>query len=367
MRRHARVIIVVAALCFALRADAADPYRVGADAPKLITPQWIGEEGVEAVIILSIDDMSDPAPYEEFLRPILERLKQIDGRAAVSIMSCRPDPAHPQHQTWLREGLSLETHTIDHPCPLIDAGADGGAGGIQAAKSTFDRCVDLMFEVPGNRPVAFRTPCCDSQNSLDPRFFDEIFSRTTAAGRFVVIDSSVFNLPTDAGDRFRKYVRFGSYANMIEDYPYPYVIGGVCWEFPCAIPSDWQGQNLHGPNNPQTVEDWKAGLDACVSQRGVFTLVFHPHGWITSEQIVELIDHAVAKHGRKIKFLTFAEAEQRLTKNLLCGQALRSKDGSDSGVRLGDVNDDGFVDVLTGEQSRIWSRDSQSWQISRKQ
>src|SRR5262245_50509740 len=34
-----------------------DPYYVHAKFPKLITPQWIGEPGVEAVIVLAIDDM----------------------------------------------------------------------------------------------------------------------------------------------------------------------------------------------------------------------------------------------------------------------------------------------------------------------
>ena len=58
-----------------------DPYWVGLDAPRLITPQWIGEEGVEVVVVLSIDDMSGTAPHEQFLRPIIERLKKIDGRA----------------------------------------------------------------------------------------------------------------------------------------------------------------------------------------------------------------------------------------------------------------------------------------------
>ena len=66
---------------------AADPYYVSRTFPKLITPQWVGEEGVEAVVILAIDDMRDPAKYEAFLRPILDRLKKIDGRAPVSIMT----------------------------------------------------------------------------------------------------------------------------------------------------------------------------------------------------------------------------------------------------------------------------------------
>src|SRR6476659_10596992 len=82
-----------------------DPYYPHRDFPKLVTPQWVGEEGVEAVVTLAIDDMRESAKYEAFLRPILNRLKAIDGRAAVSIMTCRAQPDDPQIQAWLREGL----------------------------------------------------------------------------------------------------------------------------------------------------------------------------------------------------------------------------------------------------------------------
>ena len=53
-----------------------------------------------------------------------------------------------------------------------------------------------MDAVPGSRPVAFRMPCCDSQNTPSPRFYAEIFNRTTPLGNFLQIDSSVFNIIT---------------------------------------------------------------------------------------------------------------------------------------------------------------------------
>ena len=56
--------------------DELDPYYPHAKFPKLITPQWVGEDGVEAVVILAIDDMRDPAKYEAYLRPILDRLQE---------------------------------------------------------------------------------------------------------------------------------------------------------------------------------------------------------------------------------------------------------------------------------------------------
>ena len=67
--------------------DECNPWYPHKDFPKLITPQWVGEEGVECVVVLAIDDMRDTAKYEQYLRPILNRLKQIDGRAPVSIMT----------------------------------------------------------------------------------------------------------------------------------------------------------------------------------------------------------------------------------------------------------------------------------------
>jgi putative membrane-bound dehydrogenase-like protein len=356
--------------------DGNDPYYVSRTFPKLITPQWVGEDGVEAVVILAIDDMRDPNKYEQVLRPILDRLKKIDGRAPVSIMTNNIKPDDALIAGWLKEGLSIEIHTIDHPCPLL-AGND-----FAKAKSTYDRCVDLMFQVPGNAPVAFRMPCCDSLNTPSPRFWREIFNKTTAGGKFLTIDSSVFNITTpndpdlprelvlepDGRERFRKYVPFESFVNTIDDYPYPYVIDRLCWEFPCATPSDWQAQSLHKPNNPKTVEDWKALLDATVIKQGVMTMVFHPHGWIKPEQMAELIDHAVSRHGKKVKFLNFKEAQERLDKNLVAGNPIRDEKGNDNGVRLLDVNNDGYMDVVIGVagdrsafQTRVWDVKSAGW------
>jgi len=351
--------------------DADSPYYPKRTYPKLITPEWVGEAGVDAVVILAIDDMRDHRRYETVLRPILERLKQIDGRAPVSIMTCKIDPATPQLQAWLKEGLSFEVHTVDHPCPLL-AGND-----FAKAKSTYDRCVDQIFSIPNNRPVAFRTPCCDSLDTPSPRLFAEIFNRASPGGHFLSIDSSVFNITTPSDpdlardvvfdeigrERFRKYVPFESFVNTIEDYPYPYIIGRLCWEFPCATPSDWQAQALHKPANPQTTADWKALLDATVVKRGVMTMVFHPYGWSTPEQFVELIDHATKTYGKRVKFLTFREAEERLTKNLGDGVALRDTNGADSGVRLVDLNGDGYLDVLfTGShRARVWNVREGNW------
>ncbi len=388
MRRIAFAMLLVSFLCSrqwaaSVRAgdanrltylDESDPYYVSREFARLTTPQWIGEPGVEAVVVLAIDDMREVAKYESYLRPILERLKKIDGRAGLSIMTCRMEPSHPHLQKWLKEGLSIEVHTYDHPCPLLKD------GDFAKAKATYDVCVDLLNQIPGAKPLAFRMPCCDSLNTVSPRFYSEIFNQRTPGGAFLSIDTSVFQVFTsndpalprhltqdaDGREKFKKYTPVDrGFVNTIFNYPYPYVIGKRCWEFPCVAPSDWSAQHRQKPFNPQTVADWKAALDATVIKRGVFNLVFHPHGWIRNGQIIELIDHCVEKHPGKVKFLSFREAHDRLTKNLLAGQPLRDASGGDNGARLLDVNNDGYLDAVIGndqfQTTRVWAPAEGRW------
>jgi putative membrane-bound dehydrogenase-like protein len=353
--------------------DASDPFYAGLDLPKLTTPQWVGEAGVEGIVILAVDDMSDPGKYEVFLRPLLERLKQIDGRAPVSIMCTSLKPEDPQLTAWRQEGLSLEAHTLTHPCPIL-ASNDFGA-----AAQTFLGSIDLLNQIPGNTACAFRTPCCDSLNSPSPRLFAELFNRTTSSGKFLTIDSSVMNILTPAdsalprelvvdpggAEKFRKYLPFPSFKTTIENYPYPYVIGRLCWEFPAAVPSDWEAFHLHGRTNALTVADWKSGLDATALKQGTFTMIFHPHGWIRTDQLTELVDYADHQYGKRVRFLNFREAQERLDRNLLLGQPVRAADGEDNGVRLLDLNNDGYLDVVIGNENllrtRLWNPKQAAW------
>jgi len=355
--------------------DFQNPFHPSREFPKLTTPQWIGEPGVDAAIILSIDDMRELAKYEEYLRPIINKLKENYGTAPMSIMACGATPDDPRLQTWLKEGVSIETHTVTHPCPLL------AQGNFDAAKNTFEACVALIGAITGNKPVAFRMPCCDSINSTSPRFFSEIFNKPEPGSPFLTIDSSVFNITTandpdlprewvllpDGRERFRSYLPFKSFVTTIEDYPYPYQLNGSCWEFPCAVPSDWEAQNINKPNSPVSLADMKVSLDAAVAKKGVYTLVYHPHGWIESAQIVELVEHAISTYGKRVKFLSFRDANDRINKNLLLGESLRSETGADTGTRLADLDADGYMDVLrlnkpnAAPQTRLWLPDENRW------
>ncbi len=356
--------------------DGDDPFHVGLAFPKLTTQQWVGEKGVEAVVTLGIDDMRDPKIYESFCRPILDRLKQIDGRAPLSIFCNTITPSVPILQQWLKEGLSVEVHTLTHPCPIL------AKRNFTAAANTYHGGVDLMNHIPDNHPVAFRTPCCDSQNTPSPRVFSELLMLRNPASQFLEMDSSVFNIFTqadsalpaalvtdsDGKSKYEKYVPFDSYVVTIENYPYPYAIGRSIWEMPCMVPSDWEAQHLHGSSNPVTVEDWKDAIDATVLKQGTFNFVFHPHGWVKNTQMIEWIDHITARHGKKVKFLSFREVRERLTNNLLGGQPLRASNGQDNGVRLLDVNNDGYMDAVIGNehlrQTRVWNPQAKRWKTA---
>ena len=49
--------------------DGEDPFYVDLDFPKLTTPQWVGDNGVQAVVTLGIDDMREPVSYTHLTLP----------------------------------------------------------------------------------------------------------------------------------------------------------------------------------------------------------------------------------------------------------------------------------------------------------
>ena len=181
------------------------------------TPQWVGDNGVQAVVTLGIDDMRGHGRYESFCRPILERLKKIDGRAPISIFCNSITPTEPHLQQWLKEGVTIEVHTLSHPCPIL------GGRNFVPAKNTYHGGVDLLNNIANNLPVAFRTPCCDSQNTPSPRVFSELLMRNNPAGQFLEMTLGAQHFTSadksspprcslmPSRGKFERYVPFDSY------------------------------------------------------------------------------------------------------------------------------------------------------------
>lgn len=362
----------------------ASPYHVSHDFPRLTTPQWFGEQGVKAVVVFAIDDMrpNNVGDFEKFLRPLMDRLKKIDGKAGISIMTNQVNPDDPHLQRLIDEGINIDVHTWTHPCPCFDR------GDFNTAKWTYEKCVDVMKSIPNNRAVAYRMPCLDIWNTNSPRFYTEIFNKTTEEGNFLTISSSTQLVFTDADKalprdivvdpngrpRFTKYfnqgfVVFGradyQYGNAIYNYPYPIVVDRLAWEIPLLV-SDHTAQISHAAYGNSTLADWKTALDAAVLKEGIFSICFHPTYLLQPADHADYVDDALKKHGDAVRFLNFAEVQERIDKNLLLGQPLRNpENGQDNGVHLLDLNGDGFLDVLIGNEhkqlTRLWQPQSESW------
>ena len=385
-----RLILIFAALAIVGSSDGAadgnrlahldepnNPWQLERGSAKLVTPQWIGEEGVEAVFVLAIDDMlGDGQGFRNYLSPIIERLQKIDGRGPVAITCIRPKVDHPNMQWFLEQGVSLETHTLSHPCPLLQR------DNFRAAWVDFHGCVDHLAQIPNNRAVGFRFPCMDGQNTPSPRAYAEFLNGTSVEGNFVASSSSVgvvftpgdpdlprslFDGDPAGAERFSKYMMDG-FVNYIEDYPYPFVVGKLIWEVPFVYPNDYTGQALNGAQNPMMIDDFKAAVDATVAKQGAVSLCFHAGGWMRNEQMVDIVDHADRTHGRKVKFLNMREMDERLVKHMLAGHPLRDAKGRDNGVRIFDIDGDGFMDVLISNAKanlcRIWQPEERKWKES---
>ena len=57
--------------------------------------------------------------------------------------------------------------------------------------------------------------------------------------------------------------------------------------------------------------------------------MFSCWGWMSNQQMVDIVDHSDKTHGNKVNFMR--EMEEKIVKNMLAGHALRRADGGDNG------------------------------------
>jgi hypothetical protein len=249
---------------------------------------------------------------------------------------------------------------LSHPCPIL------AKGNFQAAFDTFHGGVDLLNHIKGNVPVAFRTPCCDSINSPSPRLYAEIFNRTTRSGQFLQADSSVMNilstndpvlpreLVVDAdGKKFPQCVPFPSFVTTIENYPYPYVVGKLCWEFPRWFRATGSSTARHQQSRDRGRLEEQPWTRAVLKQ-GIFNFIFHPHGWILPPKwLSSSITQCEIRQAREVPELP--RSVERLNQN--CSRASPfGRPTAWTGVRLLDANHDRYGCHCGNERSqkRVW-------------
>ena len=122
---------------------------------------------------------------------------------------------------------------------------------------------------------------------------------------------------------------------------------------------------LHGNQNPVTIADFKAAIDAAVAKKGAVSLCFHSGGWMRPDQMAAIVDHSDRTHGKKVKFLNMREMHGRMVEHMLIGHPLRDAEGGDNGVRVLDIDADGYMDVVIGNAkaklSRVWDPKNGNW------
>ncbi len=307
--------------------------------PKLITPQWVGEAGVECVVLLGVEADGVLAEWEPVVRPIVERLKQIDGRAPLSLFASDVEPSAPPLRAWLSDGVRVEV--------LLPAITERN---VARWKARYDETIDRLTARLGTVPVACRIAGGNDAVgpgalSLGPRFLGELFPLPTPEKNFLRGVVAEFSAATDSG-------------SLPEVEPFPWVAQRLCWVFP-SVPLGATGPGRRvDPSANGGLSGWKQALDRSVQRQGVCPLVVRLPKGKSSAEVVEWIDYATKTYGSRVLFLTVRDALERIDTHLLDGQPLRAANGQDNGVRLLDLNADGFLDVVIGSEkfgrTKVW-------------
>ena len=137
----------------------------------------------------------------------------------------------------LNDVVSFEIKSADRTYTVKRTSNGWGIDELNGYIADFSKVKTVLVELAQMKFLEAKTSDPDRYERLNLRDVDV---KGAKSRKITVVDK-------DGKETFGKYLeKISSYVGTIEDYPYPYVINRTCWEFPCAVPSDWEAQNLMG-------------------------------------------------------------------------------------------------------------------------
>jgi hypothetical protein len=299
--------VAIASPCQPLKSQIKNP---------MTTSKWVVNPKTEAVVLITVDDLRGNKfdGFTYFVARIaleLERNKYQKNRvpSPITVFACDLYDISTEQIAGLENLCDVEVHTISHTCPLVST-EKGKEQGLIDARNEIQRSMQHISSSISRTPIAFRVPCCDSQNSV-PIELPELLSANNLS-----VDSSVcgvFTAKPGTNTSGRKYLAPG-FLNFISDYPYPYLVAGRFWEIPFCSPSDYQSF-AKKESAAVVLNDWKYALDQTVRMHGTMPLLVHNNDWVSLETISAFITYARERYGERIEFMTVREVYDLLQKS----------------------------------------------------
>lgn len=330
--------------------EADDEWRWTVPNASLTTPQWIGEKDVDLAVFLVGDDVH----FLDLVKPEFKAEMRASTEKTWTVFMQEPQQLAQVESSPLQFGLRMRPRQ----CGNFDSSSDFDTDDLKAID-------DALAQIPEPRPVAHRFPCLDWSSRVSGSLITRL-SGVSKLGNFIEADTSIVNFQNKhAASMFPN-------ATWIDDYPYPFVTGNhLLMEFPSG-PCDslycgWTGAECRRTFGEHWLSMWQAIVGHAFTRKGIVVFCCH----LASEQkpspekVTQFVKHVRTETDGRARFLTFKQAQQRMQEHMFFGQALRRSDGLDNGVRLLDLNQDGYMDVVVGNElvtkSGIWDAKASKW------